>query len=629
MLRGSVKYWLAGASLILLVLAGLTLAFQRPLQLALHIGRDEGWENDQPFVVGFHEPEFRTDTLERYRWTTQVAQLVFPDWPRRPAVLTLTQNNGVAPTLTLAGWQLQGLDVGRTVHLFVPPTTHLTVGISVPQLFDGAAGDPRELGAALQGGSLSTTAQWAWPPLSVLLSWAAVLGAVLLMVQLLGGGVSEGLLFAGFTGAGGVLATWAAPLRVSLAAPTLGLTVVYGLALAMGLLLALRRSRFFAAVPPSYLRWLVLATTVVWSLKLGGRMLPASMPGDIGFHRNRVLAVMIGDLFRPSLHRGVQFPYPPALYVLLQPLTLTGISIEWLLQLAAAACEALVLPLLFALVYRLTAQPRAALLSAILYGAFPAGYMVSAWSFDSHIFSQAVTLVWSVALIWLWERWAERRVWLGLLCGLILVALGHFGFYINISLLSGLLIVLLWWRGARRAAKTLALLLVITQVIVWAIYYSAFIDLFLRQGEAVAADGVSGINHRATIPRGRLAWETFYLGFVWHFALIPLLLAPFGWRRLWRSTAGRPAALVIGATWCVSAGLGLLPIVTGVPLTTRWLMFSAWGLAVCGGVALDWLWRWRPLGRWAALIQVGVIVAAGWAVWLQAIVYRIRPPEPF
>ncbi len=644
---------------LVLVLLGLTLAYQRPWTAQLNIGFDAAIDNDTPFLRGFYEPELIAGTRTRYRWTTPSATLQFSNLAQRPYLLTLRQINGSPTTVALAdqptalGATLQS---GRMLHLLLPGTSaDQQVALTVEQPF-GAAGDPRTLGAALQGGTLQALGGVGWPPLLPLLAWAGALLALWLAILGLGGGRSEALLLTGILGGAAIAATWFAPLRVGYAAGAIIQTTLYGLG--FGLLARWLFPRILAwldpadrLVNPALLRWLILAATVVWALKLGGRLVPGSMPGDIGFHRNRVWAQMLGNLFNPSLHRGVPFPYPPALYALIAPLTATGMSPEWLLQMAAAACEALALPVIFGIGRRIRGSGRAGLLAALLYGVFPAGFMTVAWSFDSHVFAQFVTLAWSALLICTWGRWHERRVWLAITGGLTLIALSHFGFYINTSLLAGLLVGLLAlsdWRSRRlskgfspsaaasgftiqRPWLALGLSLAATQLMVWALYYSTFLELFLAQGRSVAEGGVGAVNQRELIPRGALLWDTLNTGFWRHYALIPVLLAPLGLWLLWRDRSrSRPAALIIGATFGVSLALGGLPILTGAPLTTRWLMFSAWGLAVCCGSALDYLWaRWGRWGRWATIASMLFIAAWGVTLWLQAVVYRIRPPEPF
>lgn len=642
----------------------LTLAYQRTWLVPLNIGVAEGMNNDTPFLRGFHDPESVAATSVRYRWTTPNAALYFRNAPQRAYLLTLYQINGNPAQVGLAAADTSlPLSSGRVLRMLLPPTdADLNVTLKATQPLT-PAGDPRQLGVALQGGTLQTLGAGALPPLLPLLAWSGALLTLTLTVVWLGGSVGEMLLLGAVLGTGTVMATWVAPLRVGYAAGAIGQTTLYGL----GFALVARwlfphivgwvqpdpeRKHAALQLDPRALRWLVLAATLVWSLKLGGRLVPGTMPGDIGFHRNRVWAQQVGNLFNPSLHRGVPFPYPPALYALLAPLTTTGYSPEWLLQMAAAACEALALPFIFGLVWHVRRSERAGLFAAILYGIFPATFMTVAWSFNSHIFAQFVTLVWSVLLIRCWGRWHERRCWWLITGGLTLISLSHFGFYINSSLLAALLVSGLWFsqkrylrsKLARRSLSidsatslvaprqwlALGVSLLATQLIVWVGYYSAFFDLFVNQGRAVSAGGMDAVNNSAPLSRAALLWDILSSGFWKHYVLLPLVLAPFGWWLLWRADArSRSAALVLGATFAVSLALGSLPILTAVPLTTRWLMFSAWALAACSGIALDYIWTRTRTGRWLALASTMIVAAYGISLWLQAVIYRIRPPEPF
>ena len=622
-----IKRVLWGGLLLLCLWLGMGLAFQRPFTVPLQLGNAEGFNNDQPWVRGFYEPEARTDSGALYRWTSPQAALVFPAIPARPAMLILSQYNGVPTTLDAGGWSLAGLEAGRTVHVFLPPLTQPQIGLTVDQPWPDAPDDSRALGAALRGGWLYSLNGWAWPPWMVLLAWGGVLVVLLGVVWLLGATRTEGLLLGSVLSIAAIGAVWFAPLRVSHAAQAVVLATGYGL-LFIGLGMLIRsRSRYVYAIPQHHWRWLLLLTTAIFSLKLGGRLVPDSMPGDIGFHRNRVLAMLIGDVFRPASHRGVATTYPPIFYMFVQPLLISGISIEWLLQGLAALCEALALPVIWVGVRECTGNQRAAWFAAALYGAFPAGFMNMAWSFDAHIFTQWAVVAWCVALVLTWGRWHERQVWLALGGGLCVIMLGHFGFYVNISLLGATLIVALFWR-ARRQALALLAMFVAAQVVAWLLYYSAFIDIFLAQATAVAEGGATNLTQRDPVPRSRLLWDTLYLGFWRHFLVLPLLLAPWGWWQLWQQERSRPLAVVIGCTWLVSGSLGVLPLITAAPLTTRWLMFSAWAIAVAAGVAVERLWR-RQAGKVAAVAVTGFVAAGGVWTWLAAVVYRIRPPEPF
>lgn len=618
------RQWLTLVTLLIGLLIGLGVVSNRQWQVPLNLGLEEGINNDAPFVVGFNAGEQLPDRSARYRWSTLNAQLRFPHVPQRHYWLDLPQLTGNPVSLIMGTSQFTST-AGRVLHVLLPADAAGKVAITVAQPV--VSDDPRELGAAFSGGQLSSSG-WAWPALYPTLAWLFLLTTLGLSITWLGGSSLEVGSVVGLTGLGIVAATWFAPLRASYAAPAIVQTTLYGLAALLLLRWALPPilQRLGLTISRDVVRWLILATVLVWALKLGGRLLLEHMPGDIGFHRNRIHATNLGDLFRPSRHRGIDFPYPPVLYALLQPLTLTGISADWLLQLTAAACEALAIPVLFCLGLRTTGSSRGALIGAIIYGLVPAGFMTNAWSFDSHIFSQFVALLLATFMVWTWQHWHERRNWLWMTLGLSTIALGHFGFYLNTGLMGGLLMLWLWWRGPRSQGLALFTSLVATQVIVWALYYSSFIGLFLQQGQSFAEGGMNAVNQREAVPRLQLLWDMIELGFWRHYGLLPVLIAPFGW---WLSRKDRGLQLVMGATFVVSLILAAFPIINGSTITTRWLMFSAWAIALTTGIALDWLWQRTRWGRWPAILITSGCAIFGMIVWFAAMVYKIRPPEPF
>ena len=143
-----------------------------------------------------------------------------------------------------------------------------------------------------------------------------------------------------------------------------------------------------------------------------------------------------------------------------------------------------------------------------------------------------------------------------------------------------------------------------------------------------------------------------------HFGFFPVPLALCGLALLWRRTTNDEAArlgardlglgtahesqvpspkpqgpsptlvLVVG-TFAVALLFGSLPFITRAALSTRWLMFSAWAIAVAGALGLAQLWR-RGLG--ARVISIAMALYVGWltiALWVAALALRQPPIEPF
>ncbi len=74
---------------------------------------------------------------------------------------------------------------------------------------------------------------------------------------------------------------------------------------------------------------------------------------------------------------------------------------------------------------------------------------------------------------------------------------------------------------------------------------------------------------------------------------------------------------------------GALSFITGSTLSTRWLMFSAWVIAVGAAVTAQLLWRSGRAGRWLLFAMGGYLLWITASQWLGALAWRIRPPEPF
>lgn len=398
--------------------------------------------------------------------------------------------------------------------------------------------------------------------------------------------------------------------------------------------------RIAPPLPAVARRWLLLIALLVLGTHYGGKIYPDAMWGDIGFHANRYFDVLNGNVLLLSRNRGVDFPYPPALYLLLAPFSLSGLDRRVLLQLGGALLDA-ASPLL---VYTIAAclgtrpYPQRGLIAAGIYGLSAATLMTTWWNFSTHIFTQFAHLLLITALVLVWAHGLRRPGALALLCMLqLFVYLGHFGFWINMSLLAGMALLALLigalrrrvaWRtawqllGAFAAAEAFAVLF----------FYSGYVGLFVAQAQAAASGGLTGLAGRQAVDRAIL-WSTLWdAGLRQHFGFFPIPLALAGlaliWRRAWR--LARPAVpLLMAGTFVIALFFAVLPFVSGSTLSTRWLMFAAWAFAVGAAAAVPLLWRSGRAGRWLVLAIGGYVVWVSATIWLEALAWRIRPPEPF
>jgi hypothetical protein len=292
-------------------------------------------------------------------------------------------------------------------------------------------------------------------------------------------------------------------------------------------------------------------------------------------------------------------------------------------------------------------------LAGALYAFSAAGFMTTWWSFDTHIYTQFAAVL-LVAALMLFGRdllheppqSGKQLLLPALIISLLLsiVFLGHFGFLINLSLFTALLVGLSWlaaWRGAawaRRVRLPLTLALAGATALVSLFFYTAYMDLFLGQLQIAADGGLPAVADRAPISRDRL-WETFWqVGMITHFGFFPLPLALLTSYDLLRRPAtdghsGLHPARLLGVmmicSFAVGAIFAVLPFITLATNSPRWLMTSAW--AICIGAALAGLRLWQRgrAGRLASLAIAGYLIWNSALIWFGPMLFRIRPPEPF
>jgi hypothetical protein len=670
----------------------LALAAWAPLNYRVAMGVEDGPGSDLPLIRGFFPPE--RSAVGPFRWTTGRAQVRLPGIGQRPVVLeieVLPVNAEVARRgpQRIALWHggsvlatLPLLPTGGqySVRLPSPPSGNGDQSFELRSATFVPTGDERAIGIPVQAVVVAARAGPALPAWPTLAGW--LLAAALLWLGVRRAGFGPRAAF------GGLLAL---ALLLGLAAVLDPPRTAFGawpaaeaLALAWLLLVALGHAapplarRFAVPLDARALRWLLLLALLVFALQFGGKIYPDSMPGDIGFHANRMADVIRGRVLLLSRNRGVDFPYPPALYLLVAPFMLLPADPRRLLQLAAALLAALS-PLLVYAIAAVAGRPAFsqgsasergeylnpslrttswAIVAAGIYALSPSGFMTNWWNFSTHIFAQFACLVLIAALIVGWPRLNGARahgrhhpvivssrpyvITFALLQSF--VYLGHFGFWINMSLLGtfGLAALLLAaWRGRVPWPAFWRLLAAFAGAEGFAglFFYSGYTQLFAEQVRAAASGGLTGLAGREPAPFDIL-WNTLWdAGVRVHFGLFAVLLAAAGLVAALAAPRGagaraplnrRSVALALmSGTFLVALGFAVLPFLTRSTLSTRWLMFSAWAVSVAGAWGARRVWRAGRAGRLAVALMGGYLLWLTAVQWLAALAWRVRPPEPF
>lgn len=630
------------------------LVTQIPFTYSIQVGQERGPRSDLPFLQNFNTVE-NSYTDRSFRWSRAQSGIAVPGIGQRDLIVDMQILSHRAQWQTDAPPTLVNVQIGNRAavpitlrqqeahYQFYVPSDALDNGTLRMQLATEpwqSANDQRaELGVAV-GRFLTIRSTLAngfvrpdplliltWP-LSMALFWLTlrVLGftprlALLLLLPL-------ALLIP-------ALALFEAP-RLAFGSIWIlqtGLICSVSAALCAWLVPPLLR-RLGALPPPSILRWLLLLMVLSFALKYAGRLYPDSMPGDLQLHVNRYILTAHGRMFIQAQHRGLPFPFPNVLYILIAPLTLPGFGIHFLFELTAGLFEATMVVLVYLLLARAAGSAQLGLIAAATYALTPAGFMTTWFAFETQVAALWFSTLLMLVVVTRWPRYDNWPTWGMLVVLFVLVFLGHIGQFINTVLLGILLIPLLWWRFTsteeRRGTRWLLAAGLTAGVLVGVFYYSRFWGLISDQLQGVATGGLNDITGRQPIPRDVTLRSLWHDGLITHFGFFPVLLAIPGVLILARARLKRSILPpLIWLTFLVALSQGLLPLITLSSITTRWLMFSTWAICVAAALGLSLLWRHGRSAKLVTVAMAGFVIWQTIVVWIDAMALRDPPIEPF
>ena len=112
----------------------------------------------------------------------------------------------------------------------------------------------------------------------------------------------------------------------------------------------------------------------------------------------------------------------------------------------------------------------------------------------------------------------------------LILYLGHFGFWMNMSLVAAMGLLLLGWQaltkpGLRQHFVVMFASVLLAQLVTVLLFYSAYTGLFLAQLGSTASGGFTGLAGRGAVP-APILWAGLIEGLYAHLGMLPILLAP-------------------------------------------------------------------------------------------------------
>ncbi|MEA2575709.1 MAG: hypothetical protein QOH93_3007 [Chloroflexia bacterium] len=613
---------------------------------------DVGGLLDDAYVSGFHAKE-STPEFD-YRWSTGSAAIVFPEIGNEPVNVSITHvgasNEGAAKvlTVTMRGQQftIPSPPERRTDTFFLPRGDPLQATLTLlveTQTFneDPVHNKGRELGVNIDSVEVSPSEHGLRPLVvpspGALLTLAAGLLLFMCAVAVATGRILPALAVGAVLSAGCLVLLLVSRPELGLLVPSvlplgvwcLGLAALSRLVLGLLIGVANPPARFTVGIGAA-------AFVLAFVLRFGGLTYPQFNTSDLLLNVHNVQALLKGEwIMSEPLPDGTPAPYPPALYVLVAPLTwVLGSGDEALSLILKWACSALDSLTCLALAwcgYRLWKGSVGAW-AALIYAVSPAAFDLFSAGNYTNLFAQSVLNLGLLGgLVYL-----NGRADTGMRDGALLLStgvcffltmLGHYGMMLGaflIALLFLLVILVARLRGHETdRGWRLVGIFSLGAALSFLVYYRNVLDLIGNHLGGLLSKVGGGQTRGDTAPAlsfslDKLARKVVYLvgpaqlvlGTAGGAGLVPLRWLAWAWLGSW---------LAIGALFA------LLDQALGDAI--RWYYLVAAAVALLAGRMLGLLGqRGRP-ARWLAVLLLAAMTWQLLHTWVgDMIFYRYHTP---
>jgi hypothetical protein len=372
--------------------------------------------------------------------------------------------------------------------------------------------------------------------------------------------------------------------------------------------------------------YVIAALALIVFVKLAGILYPGFVGLDTAHHIRGVQGAIRGDLYRVGEGQGQNFPYPPAVYLLMAPFVLLvpnpqWLDLQWLLAFASVFLDSSTILLLYMILKHPPVPPAVRRWAVLLYAIIPAGFILFYHGTIAQNVGQWLGICYIAALVHCVvhaEEFSAFRA-LGLITLGFLASLGHFGVFLNLNLMF-VLLVLVFPRFAYNYRSILSTWFA-GAVLSAVVYYSAFLPLLQEQ--------LGNVTRRTEDPStlrlfllGRFIWD---LGIQDHYLGVYVLLAAVAMATmLRRERAGVAGTLarIFSAMFLTSSILGLLFVMLLLN-ATRFIIFSHTAIVIFVAFLLSAADRYR-VGRLGSRALVAYTLATSLALWASGVALRAR-----